>query len=138
MTDINIPEEVFERVVPILTAYMTEGDAYDTGSDVVRAAAPLIVAANQRQPDRSVITAEDVTFQGCSDSNPDNCACGSWEPPSCNACQEDCKEGDEVLMLSAPDLVYLADSHPDQSWTYWLWHVRCDERASVLRGEGRE
>ena len=41
---LEVPEEAVERVVPLLTHVMTQGDAEDLAWDVVRAAAPLIVA----------------------------------------------------------------------------------------------
>jgi len=42
-----IPEEAIARMVPLLTHVMTDHDADDAAWDLARAAAPLIVAANQ-------------------------------------------------------------------------------------------
>lgn len=48
-SEVPIPEEAIERMVPLLTHVMTEGDAEDAAWDLARAAAPLIVAAAYEQ-----------------------------------------------------------------------------------------
>lgn len=42
---VPIPEEAFEAAAMPLAQYMARSDTYDAASDAVRAAAPLIVAA---------------------------------------------------------------------------------------------
>lgn len=47
VSDVAIPEEAFDRAEQVLrdTGLMAGSDCYDVGSDVIQAAAPLILAA---------------------------------------------------------------------------------------------
>jgi hypothetical protein len=107
----------------------------------IRAAAALGAALSGRVPvelpHRSVITADEVTFQGCTDSNPDLCNCGSWAPPTCDACDEEFQVGDEVFFVQLQSLPWLPAGHREQEHSNWLWHVKCDQRSvSGLSEEG--
>lgn len=80
-------------------------------------------------PSRSVVTVDEVTFHGCDNSNPDLCNCGSWEPPTCDACDEELAPGEEVFFTQLQGLPWLPAGHRDQEHANWLWHVKCDQRA---------
>lgn len=86
-------------------------------------------------PDRSVVTAEEVTFPGCTHSNPDLCACDSWAPPTCDACDQELAVGDDVFFAQLQGLPWLPAGHQHQEHSNWLWHVKCDQRAAAEGGD---
>lgn len=68
-------------------------------------------------------------FQGCTDSNPDRCACS--EPALvCEACGDEIVEGMQAYVITVKDAPWLGDRDSDQSWSNVWWHATCDLRAS--------
>jgi hypothetical protein len=43
-TEINIPQEAYDKADKVIRRYMDNTDAYDIGSDVLREVTPLVVA----------------------------------------------------------------------------------------------
>lgn len=74
---LEVPEEAIERVVPLLTHVMTQGDAEELAWDVVRAVAPLIeAAALDREADRVHSTIQAWGY-GPNDDPPPNSIAGA-------------------------------------------------------------
>jgi hypothetical protein len=75
-----------------------------------------------------LITIEGTAFPGCTNNNPDLCACETWQPIECVACDQEIVDGTQAYTLATPEFPFLGDSHPDQEWSTVFWHVTCDER----------
>lgn len=60
--ELDIPDEAFERAASALSGYMAESDAYDAGSDALRAGTALAVAAELERiaKGRSMIAPEEL------------------------------------------------------------------------------
>jgi hypothetical protein len=84
----------------------------------------------RRDSEPTLLTVENG-FQGCTDRNPDVCACGKDDRIWCAACSEEIEDGQEAYFLSFPEHVYLSIDHPDQEWTTVWWHKDCDQRDYV-------
>lgn len=71
------------------------------------------------------ITVAGVAFTGCTDRNPDFCACGTWTPLLCASCDEEMHDGDEAWGLQRPMYEGIPDGHEEQEWEYLTWHRNC-------------
>lgn len=67
-------------------------------------------------------------FQGCTDSNPDLCACGE-AALMCAACNEEIEDGAQAYTVREKCCPWLLDADPDQQWQDAWWHASCDERS---------
>lgn len=76
------------------------------------------------------ITVAGADFRGCTSNNADLCACETWEPTFCSACDKELHDGDEAYAFDRPSFPWLPDDHADQDWDRWIWHKACDERVS--------
>lgn len=125
----DIPEEMVERVERAWPSVWFDHTDWRTK---IRALLAAALAGRQvvDAPRFDKVTAKDVTFPGCHHSNPDLCACTNWEPPTCDACGNEYRAGDETYLVATKGAPFLSDDHPDQEWTTWTWHVGCDERAA--------
>lgn len=72
-------------------------------------------------------------FQGCTDSNPDNCAC-SDSPVCCDACGDEIDEGSQVYSAVVPCRPWAAPESPSQDWQVVWWHTNCDLRGGSVSG----
>lgn len=68
-------------------------------------------------------------FQGCTNSNPDLCACGE-SALMCAACDEEIEDNSRAYTMREKCKPWLADNDPDQEWQDVWWHFSCDERAA--------
>ena len=68
-------------------------------------------------------------FQGCTDSDPDRCACGE-AALLCAVCDEEIEDGMSAWTVSEKGRPWLRDDDHDQEWSHVWWHVNCDERGT--------
>jgi hypothetical protein len=110
MSEVSIPEEAIERMVPLLTHVLTEGDAEDAAWDLARAAAPMIVASElARLADELDQRASRRQAVGGDDEEP---------------CEDECEESTCHTVAAVA--------------TYLRTSGILRRRASVLRGEGQK
>lgn len=75
-------------------------------------------------------------FPGCTATSHAECACGTWEPPACNACGDSINDGDAFCWYEDIDLPWLAADDADQSTTFVAWHAKCERRCQSCDGTG--
>lgn len=75
-----------------------------------------------------------IGFWGCTDRDPDLCACGADDGVECALCGHEIAPGDVVQSTQRPTYDTLTLVDPDQSWDVHVFHVDCD-RAEADRIE---
>lgn len=73
-----------------------------------------------------------TNFHGCTNPNPTLCACETWTPIECAACDVEMVDGDAAYTLPRPAYPWLPDDHQEQEWEHFTWHKACDERQADL------
>lgn len=131
MAEVIIPEELVE------TATIAVATAAGEFTKEASARGYAIAVLSAVLTDRALVPAPDLVelpkFQGCTDSDPDRCACG--EPALvCEACQEEIDEGMSAYVITVKDAPWLTDDDSGQSWSNVWWHATCDQRPKVGGG----
>lgn len=75
--------------------------------------------------------AEGIDFPGCTDANPNLCACENWAPPVCDRCEQDIENGQRVHELTRIAYPYLPVDDRDQEWEHFIWHDQCRGNGSA-------
>ncbi|MFF8327854.1 hypothetical protein ACH49M_21405 [Rhodococcus qingshengii] len=70
-------------------------------------------------------------FGGCTDRNPDVCACGQDTGAQCDMCEQDIEDGQMIQTLTRSTYPYLPSHHRDQEWEHYIWHVDCATKAAA-------
>ncbi|WP_234551477.1 hypothetical protein [Rhodococcus qingshengii] len=70
------------------------------------------------------------SFSGCTDRNPDVCACGQDTGAQCDICEQDIEDGQMIQTLTRSTYPYLPSHHRDQEWEHYIWHVDCARKAA--------
>ncbi|MGR6028987.1 hypothetical protein ACS7JX_19065 [Rhodococcus erythropolis] len=70
------------------------------------------------------------SFGGCTDRNPDVCACGQDTGAQCDICEQDIEDGESIQTLTRSTYPYLPSHHRDQEWEHYIWHVDCATKAA--------
>ena len=66
-------------------------------------------------------------FEGCTDQNPDVCACGNYEQPTCEICGQEIEPGEQAWARQWPCYNTLPLDSAEQDWDVISWHARCAE-----------
>lgn len=78
-------------------------------------------------------TAEGFNFEGCSDRNPDACACSSYVEVICQLCDEPICDGELIQTVTYPTIHSVDYDSMDQEWETDAWHTACvDPLAAAL------
>lgn len=111
--------------------------AYRLGVDAGAAALPALVAEVEAL--REKVRRDEPTepepyadsFGGCTDRNPDICACGQDTGAQCDICEQDIEDGQMIQTLNRAIHPYLQSHHRDQEWEHYIWHVDCATKAAT-------
>lgn len=79
--------------------------------------------------------ADGFNFTGCTDRNPDYCACGEDSEVTCNVCDEPIEDGQLIQSITYPGNPYFDAYSPDQHWEHEYWHTVCPEDEPAGDGE---
>lgn len=99
--------------------------------DSLQLADAVLAAGYVRAEQPELITMP--TFNGCTDTNPDYCACNDGAV-CCDACGDEIEDGSEVWALTRPLYPWAAAEGDGQEFENLLWHTNCDLRGSVSGG----
>lgn len=66
-------------------------------------------------------------FEGCTDRNPDVCACATAEDVECSACGEVIEPGTPTY-ARVEGQPWMDPDDLDQEWITLWWHAACDTR----------
>lgn len=91
-------------------------------------AAKVVAAGYVRVPRPELVTLP--TFKGCTNSNPDYCACNEGAI-CCAACGDEIDEGSEAWALSRPLLPWTGPEGDGQEIEDLVWHTNCDLRGGA-------
>lgn len=92
-----------------------------------------LLATTQRAGDRLLAPwgpYEMGGFQGCTDVNPDVCACATDTQPTCKVCGEEIEPGVLAWSRQWPCYNTLPLDDPHQDWDVLAWHS-CEPRQAV-------
>ena len=64
-------------------------------------------------------------FEGCTDPNPDVCACATDVQPTCALCNHEIEPGEQSWARLWPCYETLPRAHVDQDWDVISWHDEC-------------
>ena len=70
-------------------------------------------------------------FEGCTDRNPDVCACATPEDVGCSACGEVIEPG-TLTYARQEGQPWMDTDDPEQDWITLWWHAACDTRTTRL------
>ena len=65
-------------------------------------------------------------FEGCTDPDPDYCACATDQQPTCHDCGREIEPGELAWARNWPCYETLPLDHRDQGWDVISWHDKCD------------
>lgn len=123
----DIPEEMVEKALDAVAWGTWAGR-----DSLIRTALSAALAG------RTVIDLPEMvtipTFAGCTDSNPDNCACGE-SALCCTACGDQIEDGAHAYALTTPTCPWIDPDGEGQQWETTWWHDSCDLRAVSLKGD---
>lgn len=77
-------------------------------------------------------------FGGCTDRNPDVCACGQETDEECSICGEVVESGEMCQMLTRAVHPGLPNHHRDQDWEHIVWHADCATKAQAEADEAQK
>ncbi|MFJ7620039.1 hypothetical protein ACIQYZ_14685 [Rhodococcus erythropolis] len=77
-------------------------------------------------------------FGGCTDRNPDVCACGQDTDEECSICGEVIESGEMCQMLTRAVHPGLPNHHRDQDWEHIVWHADCATKAQAEADEAQK
>lgn len=77
-------------------------------------------------------------FGGCTDRNPDVCACGQDTDEECSICGEVMESGEMCQMLTRAAHPGLPNHHRDQDWEHIVWHADCATKAQAEADEAQK
>lgn len=66
-------------------------------------------------------------FEGCTDANPDYCACATDQQPRCEVCGQEIEPGERAWARQWPCYNTLPLNHSDQGWDVISWHDQCPD-----------
>lgn len=118
--------------------------AYRLGVDAGAAAVPALVAEVEtlrervRRDEPSMPAEYNGGFGGCTDRNPDVCACGQDTDEECSICGEVMESGEMCQMLTRPAHPGLPNHHRDQDWEHIVWHADCATKAQAEADEAQK
>lgn len=76
-------------------------------------------------------------FEGCTDQNPEHCACATDRQPTCELCGQEIEPGERAWARQWPCYNTLSLAHPDQDWDVISWHDECPTTSVFPPAEGR-
>ena len=82
--------------------------------------------------------AEYIGFDGCTNHNPDICACGTYTDEECSICGEVMEAGEMFQMAFRAVIPGLPEHHPDQEWEHSIWHADCAAKAQAEADEAQK
>ncbi|MDG3012164.1 hypothetical protein G4X40_18640 [Rhodococcus sp. D2-41] len=100
------------------------GDAHRQKADNILAAldqAGYMIADKPTAP----FKADGFDFTGCTDRNPDVCACESSTDTECDRCANPIEDGQLIWQLDRVMFPSLPDGHDGQEWETHVWHDDC-------------
>ena len=65
-------------------------------------------------------------FEGCTDQNPEVCACAHDTQPTCVLCDREIEPGEQAWSRQWPCYETLPLGHKDQDWDVISWHNDCE------------
>lgn len=109
-----------------------------------RTAVPALVAEVEtlrervRRDEPSMPAEYNGGFGGCTDRNPDVCACGQDTDEECSICGEVMESGEMCQMLTRAVHPGLPNHHRDQDWEHIVWHADCATKAQAEADEAQK
>ena len=74
-------------------------------------------------------------FEGCTDRNPDYCACATDVQPVCGVCGQEIEPGERAWARQWPEYNTLPLDHDDQEWCIVSWHDECPDTRPTPPGK---
>ena len=84
---------------------------------------------------QSVTFSRYVGFEGCTDRDPNVCACATHQDPECEGCGETVEDGEEIVTVARVGLPTISTDSQLQWWDYHTAHAQCSHltREAVTR-----
>lgn len=64
-------------------------------------------------------------FEGCTDGDPERCACATDQQPTCEICAQEIEPGEQAWSRQWPCYNTLPLNDPDMDWDVISWHDEC-------------